>query len=220
MQRVSMDHEKTRIEAACAIGRCDCARDKVHLFKWREDRVPKVVAPAGMRGVDAYRGGPTDNKARFLEGLSNGGKCEPFELGMGHLYRDFLSESLHYGWREFCGNVDALIDVIKSATRKNELAGHELMLHGPLSQQEPRLAGLLIDNDERGGVFRTYCFVTALPVLFWLSRCCAVSPHRAVSVSENAMPPIDHRAADLIGAVQSLSARDCQLGYGRENLAA
>jgi hypothetical protein len=40
-----------------------------------------------------------------------------------------------------------------------------------------------------------------LPVLLGLSRCGAVLPHRALSVLENAMPPIGYRTVDLIGTI-------------------
>ena len=220
MQYVIVDHEKTRIEATCSIRRSNCARDKVHLPKWRKHRVPKIVAPARMRGVDSYRGGPPDDKARLLEGLSNSGKRQSFELGIGHLHRDFLSEALHHGWRKFPGHIDALIDVIKSTSRENELTRHELMLHGSLSQQEPGLTGLLIDNDERGGVLGSYCFVTALPVLFGLSRCGAVSPHRAISQSKTTVSVAVYFTVDLIDTVCSVAACDCQADYERENLVA
>jgi hypothetical protein len=67
-------HEKSGIEAAVLVGRCDGSRDKVHVFEWRLDIVCKVFLPNGVPAAQRRGRFATYDETCLFKGFPDSGQ--------------------------------------------------------------------------------------------------------------------------------------------------
>ena len=90
VNKLVINHEKTRIETPRAIGRRDGAGDEIHLVERRLNAMLEIALPHLIAGAQVLLGRATDNQAGLFKGFTNGGQRQPAQFIVADGFAGFL----------------------------------------------------------------------------------------------------------------------------------